>query len=380
MVELINPQNNVRDLTVTARQVPIEVDGAGSYEIVLTLWNAFNPKESANLDLGSGWAKEVIAATPDDLVADIESLGGPYCTVWLTVLGLISSAPHPHDPISVFDWIGQLNPQRLRRWILGYIGEQFAMKGRDNCPTSAQIEQAAEGDMDAVHEIISVYKDDERSHLLSIFEMEPEVLRDRLANTLKRFRTEVYAEYEEEFSTAVARAAAARRAVATRDDAKTVIEQVTNGLDFEIPRGVTRVVLVPSVVLRPLSLIDQHRGVLMVFYAMADEFINTNPEAPPSWLVRTYKALSDEKRLRILRRLSEGETSLDELTKLLDISKSTVHHHISVLRGAGLIRVQIRHNASGKESHCYGLREQALGDASIFLDSYMRPQHESALG
>lgn len=117
----------------------------------------------------------------------------------------------------------------------------------------------------------------------------------------------------------------------------------------------------------------------MVFYAMADEFINNNPDAPPSWLVRTYKALSDEKRLRILRRLSEGETSLDELTELLDISKSTVHHHISVLRGAGLVRVQISHGASGKESHCYGLRDQAFGDASAFLESYIRPQGEAAL-
>lgn len=380
MVELIKPlQHNIRDLTLASRQIPIEVDGAGSYEVVLTLWNAFNPEGTANLDLGSSWAKEIKSATPDDLKEEIKAIGGPYCTIWLSVLGLISSAPHPHDPTSVFNWMGQLNPQRLRRWILGYVGEQAAMKGGDDCPTSSMIEQAADGDAGAVAEIIGGCAEKERKHLDAVFALEPEELRDRLANTLKRFRNEVYSQFEEEFSSAVARAAASRRAVATREDPKAVIEQVTNGLDYEIPRGVTRVVLVPSVVLRPLSLIDQHRGVLMVFYAMADEFINTNPEAPPSWLVRTYKALSDEKRLRILRRLSEGACSLDELTELLDISKSTVHHHISVLRGAGLIRVQISHNANGKESHCYGLREQALGDASAFLDSYMRPHNQSAL-
>lgn len=379
MVELRNPKNNIRGLASAQRQIPIEVDGSGSYEIVLTMWTVFSQDNIANLDLGADWAKGIEEATPADLVAEIEALGGPHCAIWLSLLGLISSAPHPHDPTSAFRWIGQLNPQRLQRWILGYIGEQSAMKGGD-CPTPSLIEEAAEGDLEAVRKVVGEkFSGDETEHLVSLLGSDAESFRDRVATTLMRFQSEVYSRHEEEFSDAIARAAAARRAVANRDDAKTVIEQVTNGLDFEIPRGVTRVVLVPSVVLRPLSLIDQHRGVLMVFYAMADEFINNNPDAPPSWLVRTYKALSDEKRLRILRRLSEGETSLDELTELLDISKSTVHHHISVLRGAGLVRVQISHGASGKESHCYGLRDQAFGDASAFLESYIRPQGEAAL-
>lgn len=379
MVELKNPTNNIRGLASAQRQIPIEVDGSGSYEIVLTIWTVFTQDNIANLDLGADWAESVATATPADLVTEIEALGGPHCSIWLSLLGLISSAPHPHDPTSAFEWIGKLNPQRLQRWILGYIGEQSAMKGGD-CPTPSMIEEAAEGDLEAVKKVIGdKFSEDERGHLISLLGSNSEAFRDRVANTLLRFQAEVYTRHEEEFSNAIARAAAARRAVANRDDAETVIEQVTNGLDFEIPRGVTRVVLVPSVVLRPLSLIDQHRGVLMVFYAMADEFINNNPDAPPSWLVRTYKALSDEKRLRILRRLSEGETSLDELTELLDISKSTVHHHISVLRGAGLIRVQISHGDSGKESHCYGLRDQAFGDASAFLENYIRPQGEAAL-
>src|SRR5690606_27895072 len=138
-------------------------------------------------------------------------------------------------------------------------------------------------------------------------------------------------------------------------------EDVTNGVDYEIPLGVTRVILVPTMVIRPLSLIEQYRDVLMVFYGLADEFINLNPEAPPSWLVKFYKALSDEKRLRILRRLSEADASLDELTQLLDLSKSTVHHHITILRGAGLIRVSM--GSDKGESMAYGLRPQALEDA-----------------
>jgi DNA-binding transcriptional ArsR family regulator len=112
---------------------------------------------------------------------------------------------------------------------------------------------------------------------------------------------------------------------------------------------------------------------------MADEFIDSDPEAPPSWLVKTYKALSDERRLRILRRLSEGETTLDELTDLLGLSKSTVHHHMSVLRAAGLVRVRISGSkAEAKESKTYALRTQALNQAGVFLDTYVNTNHPAA--
>ncbi|MBW2471479.1 MAG: helix-turn-helix transcriptional regulator, partial [Deltaproteobacteria bacterium] len=112
---------------------------------------------------------------------------------------------------------------------------------------------------------------------------------------------------------------------------------------------------------------------------VADEFVDTDPEAPPSWLVNTYKALSDERRLRILRRLAEGDTSLEELTEMLGLSKSTVHHHISILRGAGLVRVNLSHDEGYKhKQRIYSLRDQALGDATGSLDTYLRFEEKEA--
>jgi DNA-binding transcriptional ArsR family regulator len=378
MAELITPQQKVRELNTPARRIPIEIDGAISYEVVLTMWNLVSSKKYTNsFDLGTKWFTEVQDATPEDLKEEIVRFGGSNCTIWLSLLGLISVAPHPHDPDSVFDWIGELNPQRLRRWILGYLGEQAALETNQGPPAPSLIEQAALGDIDSVREIIGSSMDpDGIDQVVAMFEMDPIEMRDRMATALRRFRSEVFSKYEDEFGKAIAAAAAARRSVATRDSAKDVIEEVTNGLDYEIPLGVSRVILVPSMIVRPLSLIDQHRDTLIVCYGLADEFINLNPEAPPSWMVRFYKALSDEKRLRILRRLSEGDTSLDELTELLDLSKSTVHHHITILRGAGLVRVSI---GSTKAESKYGLRPQAIEDASASLEGYMRPQDKSAL-
>jgi DNA-binding transcriptional ArsR family regulator len=255
--------------------------------------------------------------------------------------------------------------------MLEYIGHQT---------DPGLVEQAAEGDMDAVRQIVGDEKGPEMvEHMVSLFEIPADEMRDRLVGAIGRFRNEVYAEHEAPFAASISRAAAAQRATSTRESAKAVIEDVTNGLDYEIPLGVTRVILVPSVVLKPLSMIDQHRDTLLVFYGMADEFIDSDPEAPPSWLVKTYKALSDQRRLRILRRLSEGETTLDELTDLLGLSKSTVHHHMSVLRGAGLVRVRISGSKDEhKESKTYALRTQGLSNAGAFLDTYIKTDRQTA--
>jgi DNA-binding transcriptional ArsR family regulator len=375
MVEVINPQSRIRDLTAAPRRIPIDVDGGASYEIILTMWTVFNPEETGcAVDLGPKWCQGVREATPEDLAMEIQALAGPNGAVLLGLLGLVAAAPHPHDPDRVLDWIGSINPQRLRRWMLGYVGE-FADPGL--------IEQAADGDIDAVRQVVSTAKgghldEESQGHMISIFEIPGEELRDRLVQVIRRFRLEVFSEYEETFTGAINRAAAAQRATSTRDSAKAVIEEVTNGLDYEIPIGVSRVTLVPSVVVKPLSLIDQSRDTLLVFYGMADEFIDSDPEAPPSWLVKTYKALSDERRLRILRRLSEEEASLDDLVDLLGLSKSTVHHHMSVLRAAGLVRVRMSGNKDQKESKTYALRTQALANAGAFLDTYVKTDEPAA--
>lgn len=362
----------VRDLTTAPRRLPIEVEGSVAYEVILTMWSVFNPKESNTaFDLGKKWQEEVRDRTPSDLADEIAAVGGPSCFLWLAISSLLITAPHPHDPDNVFKWLANIDELRLRRWLLGYAshdGEQ------------ALIEEAASGDLDAVDELVGE-KAEEKPEFIDHMRwiVQTEGLPERFAAALTRFRNDVFVEYEEDFGGAIARAAAARKAVATRDDAKTVIEDVTSGIDFDIPLGISRVVLIPSVVCRPLSLIDAHRGTLMVYYGVADEFVNTDPEAPPSWLLRTYKALSDERRLRILRRLSEGETSLDELTELLDLSKSTVHHHISILRGAGLIRVHLAADEEdGDRRKYYTLREQSLADATGLLDSYLRTEQQGA--
>lgn len=368
MSELIISSDKVRDLTEAPRRIPIDVEGSVAYEIVVTIWSAFSTKETSSAhDLGPEWLDNIRTRTPEDLTEEIMSLGGPYASSWLAVASFMLGAPHPHDPDRVFEWLAGVDDNRLRRWIIGYNAHS---------DDQGLVEQAAEGDLDAAVTLLGEYaekKPELVEHMKWIIEADN--LAGRISTTLQRFRSEVFFEHEEEFAGAISRAAAARRAAPSRGSAKEVVEEVTSGIDFEIPLGVSRVVLIPSVVTRPLSLIDGHRGTLVVYYGMADEFIDSDPEAPPSWLVRTYKALADERRLRILRRLAESPASLDDLADLLGLSKSTVHHHVTTLRGAGLIRIHMGYWDSDKKNS-YSVRRRSLIDANDFLDDYLHTSEE----
>lgn len=366
MAELIVPSERVRELTAAPRRLPIEIEGSVTYEIVLTIWSTLNPKNTHTAhDLGEDWHKNLRKGTDADLTDELIVLGGTRCSDWLAISSLMLSAPHPHDPDHVFDWVETLPDQRLRRWILGYYSQN---------DDQALIEQAASGDLDAAIELLGDTAD-KKPDLVEHIEwlLTTEGLPARYAAALRQFREEVFSEFEEDFAGSISRAAAARRAAPARGSAKEVVEEVTSGIDFEIPLGTSRMVLVPSVVTRPLSLIDGYRGTLIVYYGIADEFIDSDPEAPPSWLVRTYKALSDERRLRILRRLSEAPATLDDLSDLLGLTKSTVHHHVAILRGAGLIRVHLDDPVKGKKKN-YSVRE--LVDTGAFLDDYLKTSEE----
>ncbi len=54
-------------------------------------------------------------------------------------------------------------------------------------------------------------------------------------------------------------------------------------------------------------------------------------------LVRLFKALGDESRLRILRALMDETLCVCDLARHLGISQPTLSHHLKVLRDIGLV-------------------------------------------
>ena len=83
----------------------------------------------------------------------------------------------------------------------------------------------------------------------------------------------------------------------------------------------------------------------------------TDPPADLKGMAIIHKALADPTRLRILRRLSEGDGTVSDLMRYVDLSQPLVSWHVRRLRAAGLVQTR----RSGRETIC-SLGRQALMD------------------
>jgi hypothetical protein len=83
-------------------------------------------------------------------------------------------------------------------------------------------------------------------------------------------------------------------------------------------------------------------------------------------LLHFFQVFSNESRLRLIGYLANGERSVGELARLLDLKEPTVSHHLAELKGLGLVSVRAEGNM-----RFYRLETQALQSISkdIFAQS-----------
>src|SRR5258708_31649232 len=79
-----------------------------------------------------------------------------------------------------------------------------------------------------------------------------------------------------------------------------LIETATNGLEFIPEPGYRDVLLIPTFTSSPWSITTEYRDTEIFYYPLADESVQQGA-LPPANLVRMYRALADEPRLRILK-------------------------------------------------------------------------------
>jgi DNA-binding transcriptional ArsR family regulator len=84
--------------------------------------------------------------------------------------------------------------------------------------------------------------------------------------------------------------------------------------------------------------------------------------------MRLTHALGDESRLRMLRFLARTpSSSLTEVARFAGLSQPTVHHHLTQLRAAGLVRILF----SASSPNRYSLRPHALEQLAEQLGAYL---------
>lgn len=145
-----------------------------------------------------------------------------------------------------------------------------------------------------------------------------------------------------------------------------LVETATNGIEYRPEPQPETVVLIPQYHFRPWNLFAKCGSLRFIHYPV--EAVPIAPDEPPRGLVRLARALSDENRLRILRLLAGSPLTFTDIVRATGLSKSTVHHHMVILRAASLVRVE----TGGERGGLCRLRSDAVDMLHDSLGSYLQ--------
>lgn len=228
------------------------------------------------------------------------------------------------------------------------------------------------GEPDALEQVASLDLSQMRTEVVELFDTDPTAFGQAVREVVEGFATTLWPDVADEAMGPIERDVAYRqRLLADGVEPATVVLEATNGFELADEPAGRRVVLLPSYWLRPWLVVGDLPGhrIEVISTVVADQFLALPPEAPPPGLLKLFKALSDEGRLKLLRRMSTGPVSLAEATEGLGVAKATAHHHLSILRQAGLVTM----GGEGRGTR-YSLREDPAGLAHELLASYVPPR------
>ncbi len=341
----------------------LQVDTCPAYEFVLSLAVWSDVDRHATYEIEKSWFDAIRAQASPDLLEAIEAFSQHCDIIWTHLVSLAYECPAPRDVPVFLAYLKTLDPMEIRLRLLGYYVRYF----RRATPPEV-IASAAAGDYEAQRRFLQTsYPGDAvwQAALTALLPLTPAETFSRLITILEQWYEQVFRAQEPVLFPILDREAEATRLLSSTLSVEHLIETVTNGWDYVPEPGIRHILLIPSVVKRPIIDTFDHHEVKIICYSVSDESMTAEGDLPSPRLLRLLKALSDETRLRILKRLSTGQYTLQQLAKHFNVGKPLMHHHLIVLRGAGLIQLR------GGTQKLYSLRHDTIAAVGPLLTKYL---------
>jgi DNA-binding transcriptional ArsR family regulator len=344
----------VRDFSSQERSIPVVVEASPVYELLLGLFVYGNKEGAKEYECGSTFFEQIeegVSASVADRLAEFSDCG----EMWLPLIAIAHESGSLGSAADLVNVLTLMDGMTLRRRIV------FGHYHKDGV-SDDDLEAAAAGDEATITRLV----DQELfcAGLGKMLKSDSGESQTRIVETIVAVNA-VLEPSIMELLPALRRDADEKRTLARSMEPTALVETATNGVTFRMQPRLSDILLVPSKIIRPWTVIMEHKGLTVFAYSVADEHLTADPDAPPSYLVDLYKALGDEKRLRILAILNEGDAALMEIAEQVDLAKSTAHHHLRILRSAGLVRVTVG------ETKSYSLRRDQIPETSRLLDAYL---------
>lgn len=347
-----NPR--VRDFTTATQTLSVAVEASPVYELLLSMFAWGTKDDTADYE----YAPKCFERLEDGLTgADADSLNKLIGSgeLWLPLIGIAQESNLTDSVEGFLNYIESTDPVEFRRSLIAEACCHGEVSTED-------ANAAAAGDAETIERLSTHEKMSGgfRSFLENDIASSPQWVAGVLRSVYKVLEDPIA-----ESMGALERDADEKRSLRRSMDAPKLVETATNGVTFKVQPQITGVMLIPSKIIRPWNVIIEHEGLRIFAYSVADEHLHADPDAPPSYLVELYKALGDERRLRMLSILADEDASLMEITERVGLAKSTAHHHLRILRTAGLVRITVG------DAKSYSLRRDTIPEASRLLHAFL---------
>ena len=328
-------------------ELSIKVDWGLAYESLVGLSMFIGSEEEHSYEVGPGWFKSVHGQASGALREAARKLFGKEGFGLIGLAGLARES----GGRSVAKLVDRLrnDPSEEPKWSILH------------CSSLAQRTALQAGDQNAIRTYLKrLHSQADRVTAMRLLETDAHALATGVADLVERWNEEIFSRIGPPLEVELKASAQSVARLARQLPWDRLIIKATRGVEYRREPWIDSVVLVPSVLSRPWVDIADYGSTKFFFYPASAE-----SSVPDTQLVDLYKALGDETRLRILRLLSNGESSLTEIAGKLGLAKSTVHGHMRILRVAGLTRSVVGDVGKG-----YVLNDRP--DLNTLLDSYLK--------
>lgn len=360
-IENIRSPQEIRviDVSRPGRALVVEIDAAEAAELVLSIPTLLTGKERETYELGADRIDELRAAAPNDLLEQAAELLPDKSAALL--LGLVYTTPKPRTAAAFLEHLAATDPVELRLHQLGYY-----VRGH-HVAEPETIKRAAEGDRGGIAELVEAareYVDPDKCTIMErTLRSEPAEGKQALLDLLTGWNERVLPEMAPTDATLAERDAEAKRELVKSVPPEQVVERLAPGIQWAPGPEIDRVVLFPVSTPRPWVYMSEHKRVKIFCPPITADRAQTR-DGDPAALVRIYKALGDEKRLKLLKLLQAGPVSLTDAAQEVGLAKSTTHHHLAILRQAGFVLIR-----EGDDT--YQLRADLRPEPGALLQQYL---------
>ena len=347
----------ISHLVLKTNHVRVDVDASPIYELLLqvTVFTGFENLDT--YDVGRKWADTQRRRCSARLLDGLDRLGGAFANLD-QLMGIQASQPSPSVPaflrrlevmsdhelaLHLINFYAGIHPEPVEATIMA------ALAG--NRKARATAARALAGDMPERQEAIG-----------KLLAVPAEELKELALEVISGWYERVFARDEPLARNLLAADARAKHTLIGTDPERLVL--IATGIKYGRKDRFNKFLLVPTLVMRPWVGVVNYKRTCIYAYPIAED--PTSIDTARRGLARTYQALGDEVRLRLLKFIAEDALTLEELCRRLEQPEAVVRAHIAVLRASRIVQINC------EERITYQLRGDITRAIAQPLQSYLK--------